>query len=162
MTGPRTLEVRVPTNRYDRRGRPTHMDGWNEIIDAYKSNKYKGAAREAENVQHVAFYVARAMRKQGWSRMEDKKHAKPCIVTIIFVERDRRRDIGNVHGAAKYALDALTHRHSCGASAIYDDSQRWLKNISYEVAVDADEPGMRIALRAEAAVPQSIGVTHET
>lgn len=141
------LDVWVPTNRHDDSGRPTHMDGWNEIVSAYKSNKYKGAAREAENVQHVAFYVARAMRSQGWARMASKDDAVSCSVKITFVERDRRRDIGNVHGAAKYALDALTHRHKSGASAIYDDSQMWLTQIAYEVAVDASQPGMRIVIR---------------
>ena len=142
------LRVWIPTNRYDKDGRPTHMDGWNEIIAAYRSNRHKGSTREIDNVEYVAYYVRDAMQSQHWQAMRDKKSAVRCHVHLLFVEKDRRRDIGNVHGGAKYALDALTFRHPYGAGAILDDSQRWLHNVTYEVAVDKNEPGIRITVRA--------------
>ncbi len=122
------------------------MDGWNEIISAYKSHRNKGADRERENVTHVAFHVRRAMAISGWKAMLDKGSALPCHVHLCFVERDKRRDIGNIHGGAKYALDALTHRHPLGAGAIYDDSQRWMPQTTYSVEVDPERPGIAITV----------------
>ena len=55
--------------------------------------------------------------------------------------------MGNIHGGAKYALDALTMRHKFGAGAIYDDSQRWLPAVEYRiecVGKQFREPGLKI------------------
>ena len=145
---PDSLEVWVPTNRYDKDGQPTHMDGWNEIISAYRSNRHKGNAREIENVEYVASYVREAMQSQHWRAMRDKKRAVRCRVHLLFVERDRRRDIGNIHGGAKYALDALTWRHPYGAGAILDDSQRWLADVTYSVTRNPNKPGLYMHVRA--------------
>lgn len=150
MQRPKSLLVWVPTNRVDKRGRYTHMDGWNELLDAYKAGREVGAARMRDDVQHVAMWVRIAMRQQGWQPMA-KGSAVPCRVSITFVERDRRRDVPNVHGGDKYALDALTSRHKFGASAIYDDSQRWLPEVEYHIAYASEssgflEPGMRILI----------------
>lgn len=145
---PDSLEVWVPTNRYDKDGQPTHMDGWNEIISAYRSNRHKGNAREIENVEYVASYVREAMQSQHWRAMRDKKRAVRCRVHLLFVERDRRRDIGNIHGGAKYALDALTWRHPYGAGAILDDSQRWLADVTYSVTRNPNKPGLYMLVRA--------------
>lgn len=143
----RTLCVWVPTNRRGRDGLPTHMDGWNEIVAAYKRSRHAGSKRELANVEHVASYVLEAMQMQRWPRMSSKLRAMPCRVALLFVERDRRRDIGNVHGGAKYALDALTWRHPRGAGAIHDDSQKWLEDVAYAVTVDPKNPGLLIKVR---------------
>ena len=140
------LSIWVPTNRTDRHGRYTHMDGWNEIKHALETNRNIGSALIREDVQHVAMWAKLAMRKQRWPQM-DKANAVPCKVTLIFVERDHRRDVGNIHGGAKYALDGLTKRHEYGAGAIYDDSQVWLPAVEYRISYVGkgfDEPGIQI------------------
>ena len=140
------LEIWVPTNRADKSMRWTHVDGWNELKSAFEVSRAVGATRIRQNVKHVARWTAIAMRSQGWPAMS-KESAVPCKVTLTFVEKDRRRDVGNIHGGAKYALDALTARHDHGASAIYDDSQRWLPEVVYQVAYVGDEfkePGIQI------------------
>lgn len=142
------LRVFVPSNRVGEDGMPTHMDGWNEILREYKKNRHKGASVELENVEWVAWHVKEAMADQGWSPMENKDDAVPCHVHLTFVERDRKRDIPNIHGGAKYAMDALTHRHLRGASAIYDDSRRWCVDVTYGVTIDPISPGMLIVVRA--------------
>lgn len=142
-----TLEVFVGTNRADRYGHPAGMDGWNEIIGAYCSNRHKGSDRELANVDWVSSFVRDAMNEQGWRQMRYKEDAVPCSVDLLFVERDRRRDIGNIHGGAKYVLDALTQRHKLGCGAIYDDSQRWLKDVTYAVAINPEGPGIQITVR---------------
>ena len=142
-----TMHVWVPTNRYDRDYRKASMDGWNEILNAYKRDRYHGGSRELENVEHVASYVAEQMAKDAWKPMRQKENSVPCSVTILFVERNRKRDIPNVFGGSKYAIDALTHRHKCGASAIFDDSPHWLQCVAYGRDVDPEEPGMHIVIR---------------
>jgi hypothetical protein len=140
------LSIWVPTNRTDRHGRYTHMDGWNEIKHALETNRNIGSKLIREDVQHVAMWAKLAMRKQRWPQM-DKAHAVPCKVTLTFVERDHRRDVGNIHGGAKYALDGLTKRHEYGAGAIYDDSQVWLPEVEYRIAYVSErftEPGIQI------------------
>lgn len=140
------LSIWVPTNRTDRHGRYTHMDGWNEIKHALETNRNIGSKLIREDVQHVAMWARLAMRKQGWKRMSAES-AIPCKVRLTFVERDHRRDVGNVHGGAKYALDGLTARHKYGAGAIYDDSQVWLPEVEYRIAYVSErfsEPGIQI------------------
>ena len=145
-TEPRALVVWVPTNRRDNNLKPTHMDGWNEIIAEYKRSRYHGAMRELDNVEWVASYVREAMQSQGWKPMDSDQASNPCSVFLGFVERNRRRDVGNIHGGAKYALDALTHRNLSGACAIYDDSQRWMPTISYGIECDPSNPGLLITI----------------
>lgn len=143
------LRVWVPTNRTDSKGRFTHMDGWNELLHAYETSRPIGNRRMRQNIRYVASFVALAMKLQRWAPMRDKTTATPCIVRLTFVERDRRRDVGNIHGGAKYALDALTARHEHGAAAIYDDSQRWLPDVRYRIATtgpEYKEPGLLIEI----------------
>ena len=142
------LVIWVPTNRWDSRLRYIHVDGWNELVAANRKGAKVGARVERENVIHVAQWARVAMRKAKWEPMT-RRTAKPCRVTLTFVERDRRRDVGNIHGGSKYALDGLTARHPHGAGAIYDDSQRWLPEVEYRVEVVSEshrEPGIEITI----------------
>lgn len=148
MRRKRELHVWVPTNRVDAQCRYTHVDGWNELKKAYESNRNIGSSVMRENVKHVATHTRLAMMRQRWHPMT-RANAQPCKVTLTFVERDRRRDVGNIHGGAKYALDALTARHKFGAGAIYDDSTKWLPEIEYRIAYvgkEWDEPGIAITV----------------
>ena len=141
------LRVWVPTNRTDSKGRYTHVDGWNEILSAFTTSRVIGNRRMRQNIRHVATYTTLAMHNQKWPAMGDKSTAVPCVVRLTFVERDHRRDVGNIHGGAKYALDALTSRHKYGVGAIYDDSQKWLPEVRYRittVGTDYLEPGILI------------------
>lgn len=143
-----SLVIWVPTNRVDRFGRYTHMDGWNEIKSAFESSRAQGSKLIRQDVKHVATWARLAMHKARWKPMNGR-NAVPVMVTLTFVERDHRRDVGNIHGGAKYALDALTARHKYGAGAIYDDSQRWLPQVAYfigYVGQGFSEPGLQIVI----------------
>lgn len=142
----RTLRIWIPSNRVNPQMRLTHMDGWNEIKKAFENRREIGSKLICDDVQHCAQHIRLAMLRAHWLPM-DKYSARPCKVTLRFVERDHRRDLGNIHGGSKYALDALTVRHRYGAGAIYDDSQKWLKEVIYDVAYVGegyDEPGLEI------------------
>ena len=81
----------VPSNRTDKQGRPTHVDGWNEILRAYKSGWPVGATLERQNVHNVAAHCKAAMMRKRW-----KPLVVPAIVYVRFVETSRRRDIPNI------------------------------------------------------------------
>ena len=150
MTGMRApLHIWIPTNRYYSGLKPRGMDGWNEIIKENRKGKLAGARLESENVRHCAAHIKRAMLEGGWKPMRDKETAVRCALSITFFEPNVRRDVPNIYGQTKFAIDALTARHRYGAAAIYDDSQRWLHpQIDMRVAVMPDHVGISMTVIA--------------
>lgn len=143
------LHVWIPSNRTYSDGRPKAMDGLNEIISDNRAHKNKGARIERENVEWCSWYILQAMRHQHWEPMTTKENAAPVSVFITFVEVDNRRDVSNVIGGGlKYALDALSRPRGkkWGASAIYDDSCRWLRRLVPRIDVDPTSPGIEITV----------------
>lgn len=139
----RQLEFFVPSNRLSPKGERTHVDGWNEYIKAVNTSRLVGARRERENVTLVADYASLAMRQASWPPPETH-----CLVYVTFIECDRRRDIPNVYGGLKWVLDGLSRPRGSkcvGASAIVDDSQKWLTVIPM-VAIDRQNPGVHIKI----------------
>ncbi|MRX82235.1 hypothetical protein [Eggerthella guodeyinii] len=137
------LEFFVPSNRRDAKGRPTHVDGWNEYIKAQNVNRYVAAAMERENVGSVANHAAAAMLQHRFEPLDG-----PALVTVTFVEINRRRDVPNVYGGLKWVLDGLTRPRGSkyqGAGAIVDDSPKWCE-VETRLEVDAERPGVRIRI----------------
>ena len=136
----------IPSNRFDRHGRPTHVDGWNEFIKAVNVNRYAGNAREQENVSHVEQFARAAMLQARYRPPERRAR-----LFVTFVERDKRRDVSNVYGGLKWLLDGLSRprgkkRH--GAGLIVDDSCRWVE-VSTAVDYDPKRPGVRVVCEFE-------------
>ena len=143
------LRIWIPSNRRYDDGSPKGMDSFNEIINANRSGRIVGSRMERENVMWCATYVRKAMADQGWPAMRDKASAVPCKVCLMFVEPNAMRDVPNVYGQSKFAIDALTARHSLGAGAIYDDSQRWLdRSVCMGVRVEPGRAGIEITVIA--------------
>lgn len=141
------LRVWIPTNRSYANRSPKGMDGWNEIVRQNRKGKDFAAKCERENVRWCAWYVKQAMLEQKWAPMRDEKTATPCVLHITIWEPNRRRDVPNIFGVTKYAIDALTARHRYGAAAIYDDSQRWLHpQIEMKVKVDRQRVGIEVVV----------------
>ena len=146
------LRVWIPTNRRYRDGRPKAMDGLNEIIADNRAHRNKGARIERENVEWCSWYVIKAMRMWRWKPMRDKESAAPVKVFVTFVEANDKRDVSNiVGGGLKYLLDALSRPRGSkgGASAIYDDSSRWLKQITPTIRIDPEAPGIYVTITRE-------------
>ena len=146
------LHVWIPSNRTYKDGRPKAMDGLNEIIHDNRAHRNKGASMERENVEWCAWYILQAMRQQQWAPMQTTDRAAPVRVFITFVEVDERRDVSNVIGGGlKYALDALSRPRGgkVGASAIYDDSSKWLTRLVPSIRVDPLKPGIDITVVRE-------------
>lgn len=140
------LKVFVPSNRSAANGRPAPMDGLNEIIRSNRADKYEGAKRERENLEHCAWFMRLAMRKTHYKPMTPNDR-QVCDVHICVHEINRRRDVSNVYGGVlKYVLDALTGRHKYGAGAIWDDNSRWLRYLTPSIVIDPKNPGVEITV----------------
>ena len=140
----KVLSVFVPSNRYDRKGKATHVDGMNEIIEANRAHRNKGARLQAENIQHVAEFAMAAMSRQHFKPLTCK-----AVVYVCFVEVNRRRDVSNIYGGLKWVLDGLSRprgKKLIGAGAIFDDSPQWVEVIP-DVAIDPKRPGVEITVR---------------
>lgn len=138
------LEFFVPTNRYDGKGRRTHLDGLNELIAAHNRGRKPAARLKRQNGRNAEGHCLAAMREAGWQMPMGK-----CIVTITFVEVDRRRDPDNIFGGAKFLLDGITlprGQKEYGAGAIVDDSQRFVSLRLPDPVVDRHHPGAWIRI----------------
>lgn len=137
----KTLDVFVPSNRLDPKGRRTHVDGWDEYIKAVNKSRLAGNALEQENVANVAEHTSLAMREQGFEPLD-----VPALVDVTFIEINRRRDVSNIYGGLKWVLDGLSRPRGTkrlGAGAIVDDSPAWCE-VFTRVGIDKDKPGVSI------------------
>lgn len=138
------LEFFVPANRYDGKGRRTHLDGLNELIAAHNKGRKAAARVKRQNGRNAEVHCLAAMRAAGWRTPEGR-----CTVTLTFVEVDRRRDPDNIYGGAKFLLDGITlprGQKRYGAGAIVDDSQRYVRLQFPDPVVDRSHPGAWIRI----------------
>lgn len=77
---------------------PFRLPSLNEVNDANRRNRYAGAkmknGTDAAIVQIIKTAKLIPVRR-------------PCIVHMLFMEPNRRRDVDNVESARKFILDAL-------------------------------------------------------
>lgn len=145
------LEFFVPSNRVDKRGRPAHMDGINDIVGAARANTYLSAKKKREDTEWVALYARNAMHRCGWETPDEL-----VTVTTIWHETSTSRDLDNVYGGVKYVLDALCSparwsdkkgaytRNPFGCGAIVDDSRKYVGELVFGVKVDKENPGVLV------------------
>lgn len=161
------LEFFVPSNRTDKRGRPAHMDGINDVVGAARANTYLSAKKKRDDTEWVAMYARNAMRRCGW-----ETPAGLVTVTTIWHETSLARDLDNIYGGVKYVLDALCTparwsekkgaytRNPFGCGAIVDDSRKYVGELVFGVKVDKDNPGVLVKveeMRLEGASPLVVG-----
>ena len=106
------------------------LPGLNEVIEANRYSRYKGASLKKETETLIRFSIRSALR-----RGECYPVALPSAVMLHFQERNRRRDLDNIFSGAKFILDAMK-----AEGIIRDDSQRYVRILAYSFEVgDADE-----------------------
>lgn len=143
------LRVWIPSNRTYKDGSPKAMDGLNEIISDNRAHRNKGARVERENVEWCSWYILQAMNQQLWRPMKTRDLACPVRIVVTFVEANNKRDVANIIGGGlKYLLDALSRPrgNKGGASAIYDDSPRWLQSVLPIITVNPCKPGIDLTV----------------
>ena len=140
-----TLRFFVPSNRYNKNGTPAPLDGLNELINAERGDWRIGNRLKRKNGKNAESACAAAMKEQGWRCPKGR-----CLVTLKFVEVNRRRDPDNIYGGAKFILDGITKRsgrRTYGAGAIVDDSQKWVKlRYDEDISVDKERPGCWVTI----------------
>lgn len=102
---------------------PFRLPGLNEVNAANRSNRYAGAKLKRETDAALELIIKAAHMLPV---------TEPCIVHMLFVEPNRRRDVDNVESAKKFILDALVrtgvllndnpkHVIGCPSFTVYDD-----------------------------------------
>lgn len=64
---------------------------------------------------------------------------KPVEINCVWVEENRKRDLDNIMFGIKFVLDGLVK-----AGVLKDDSPRYVKRITHEVAYDSDNPRIEV------------------
>lgn len=75
---------------------PLKLPSLNEMINANRTNAYKGAKLKKDTQKKIAPYL------EGLPKIE-----KPIKIHFTWVEGNKRRDIDNVSAGKKFILDAL-------------------------------------------------------
>lgn len=91
---------------------PFKLPSLNDYINACRTNPHVGAQMKKSTERDIAWAIKAA-------RVEPVK--QPCIVSMTFVEGDRRRDVDNVESAKKYILDAMV-----STGVLQGDSPRYV------------------------------------
>ena len=108
----------------------------NDYVNACRQSPYIGAALKKRTDAQIAGEIMAANIR----RISD-----PCIVCMVFLETDKRRDVDNVESARKYILDALV-----GTGILLDDSPRYVVGAPSFTEYTTDQAGVVITLIEDA------------
>lgn len=109
------------------------LDGLNEVIEANRINKYKGAKIKKDN-ETIVIYYARFQKLKPVTKY-------PLKVIIHWYEKDRRRDWDNVMSAKKFIFDGLQK-----AKIIKGDGQKFIDCIEEYQHISKEYPRIEIEL----------------
>ena len=101
----------------------------NELINANRHNRFKGAKMKEEIDDIISLYIMQA-RARGDIEPIDQ----PCIIFIDWHERTKKRDVDNIQSSQKFILDALQK-----TGIILNDNQRYVRQIYHEVIQDKSD-----------------------
>lgn len=108
------------------------LDGLNKVIEANRTNKYKGNKIKRDNEKIVIFYAKQAKMKP----IENY----PCLVVINWYEPNRRRDWDNVLSAKKFIFDGLQK-----IGILKGDGQKYIHQIEEHQFIDRENPRIEVA-----------------
>ena len=112
---------------------PFPLAGLNDIIDAERAHRQKGAKLKREQMNAVILVLRRQIRRPL---------REPVIMHYLWVEKDRRRDKDNVSsGGRKIIQDALVKM-----KALKNDGWGNIDWFSDEFAVDKKRPRVEIEI----------------
>lgn len=98
----------------------------NELIAANRYNRYKGAKMKSDVDSLIAGYITQAKLSGAIHPIDC-----PCIISITWHERTKKRDVDNIQSSQKFILDALQQ-----TGIIPNDSQKYVKQIYHHVEKD--------------------------
>lgn len=110
------------------------LDGLNEIIGAARSSKF-GSASQKKKQQAI---VTGAIVECGLRGVQIKHKVD---VEIYFYEPNAMRDTDNIFAGMKFIFDALVNN-----GVLYDDSRRYIGDITPRVRTDKGRPRIEVTL----------------
>lgn len=96
----------------------------NDYINACRKNRYVGARFKRNVENEIGVYIIKA-KMSGQLPPFD---TTPCIVDIIWYEKNFKRDVDNIQSGAKYILDALQR-----FGILKNDSQKCVLQIYHKI-----------------------------
>ena len=114
---------------------PGRLPGMNEYQMACRSHWSNGAKMKSDAQQICELYMAKAKRK--------KVHFEKADISIVWYEKNKRRDKDNISFGRKFIFDAL---QSMGI--LDNDGWGQIAEIRERFEVDKGNPRIEILLRA--------------
>lgn len=111
---------------------PGRLDGLNTIINKNRHNKYAGAKLSKKNIKKVSWSIKAAKLK---------KLKEPVILSIIYYEKNRRRDPDNILTSKKFILDAMQR-----TGLIQNDGWKNIESIEEYWQVDKENPRIEVTI----------------
>ena len=99
------------------------LPGLNELINANRTNKYRGAQLKKDTEEMISLYILNAVNNKKLKPIQGS-----CTVNFDWCERTRKRDVDNIQSSQKFILDALQK-----TGIIPNDSQRYVQQTSHRV-----------------------------
>lgn len=112
---------------------PGRLPGLNEMTREARGNKYAAAKTKREVTEMCAWEA---------KRQHIPPMTGPIILSVLWVEKDMRRDIDNIAFGCKYLLDSLQL-----ANIIANDGWKQVNGITHRFAVDAKNPRIVVELQ---------------
>lgn len=98
----------------------------NDVIATNRGNKYAGNAYKQSIQELIGWEIKQALTKKTL-----KPVTKPCVIYIDWHEKDKRRDVDNIHSSVKFVLDAMVSN-----KVLINDSRRYVKQVYHEIIDD--------------------------
>lgn len=110
---------------------PFRLPGLNEVIEANRTNPHAGAKLKRDTEEQLMWVIKS-------ERLLPVTY--PCIVHMLFVEPNRRRDVDNVESGKKFVMDALVK-----AGILKNDSPRYVIGAP-SFTVYGESAGVRVTI----------------
>ena len=112
---------------------PGRLPGLNELIEAERANRYKGAQLKKDAERRICAEIRRQLHGVHIRR--------PVVMRYLWVEPDRRRDRDNITAGRKFVQDALVR-----CKVLQNDGWKEIIGFSDDWAVDKARPRVEIEI----------------
>lgn len=112
---------------------PGRLPSLNEMIREARGSKF-AAARTKKDMTDMCGWEA---KRQHVPPMQ-----VPIILSVLWVEKDMKRDIDNIAFGTKYILDSLQD-----VGVIANDNWKCVQGLVHRFAVDSKNPHIRVELQ---------------
>lgn len=112
---------------------PGRLPGLNELIEAERTNRYKGAQLKKDAERRICAEIRR--------QLHGVHIRKPVVMRYLWVEPDRRRDRDNIAAGRKFVQDALVR-----CKVLQNDGWKEIAGFADDWAVDKARPRVEITI----------------